>query len=506
VTRRTWATIIFVVWAGSLGWLAKRELFRSTSDRLAAAALAVPPGTDFYRLDLGGQQVGMASTTWDTLGPRLRITDLLLLSMPAGARVTHARARTSAIVNRALRLDTLDVVLDVDNRHLTAHGAVTGDSVLILTVSAGPLTQSTRVTLHQPLVLPSVLPLRLALGGALKTGRSVSMLVFDPLTLSARDVAATIAAETTFVVTDSAGFDSTTMAWTAARLDTVRSFEIDELAAGRTTRTWVDADGRLVAALSPAGFGWTRSAYEIAYDNFRAHPPRAVASRRDTVLASTAREAGLTPTGSGSAELRLRVRRLDLNRLTLAGGRQELRGDTLVVRREDTDALTATYKLPAPPPGLAPWLTPEPLIPSAAPSVVAQARTLLGRETDPGRAARLLLDWVSHHVHPGVGTPLPVALAALAGQPGDCNEAVALYVSLARALGLPARAAAGLLDEHGRFYYHAWAEVYLGAWVAVDPLLDQMPADAGHVRFAVGAFADPFELVRVIGRVGLDIL
>src|SRR5204863_7954581 len=33
------------------------------------------------------------------------------------------------------------------------------------------------------------------------------------------------------------------------------------------------------------------------------------------------------------------------------------------------------------------------------------------------------------------------------------------YVALARAAGLPARTAAGLVPVHGRFYYHAWAEV-----------------------------------------------
>src|SRR2546426_3966679 len=70
----------------------------------------------------------------------------------------------------------------------------------------------------------------------------------------------------------------------------------------------------------------------------------------------------------------------------------------------------------------------------------------------------------------------PGALRALEARLGDCNEHAVLYVALARAAGLPARTAAGLVPVHGRFYYHAWAEVYLGDWVAVDPMLDEFPA------------------------------
>jgi hypothetical protein len=65
---------------------------------------------------------------------------------------------------------------------------------------------------------------------------------------------------------------------------------------------------------------------------------------------------------------------------------------------------------------------------------------------------------------------------------------------------------AGLLADRGRFYYHAWAEVYLGDWVPVDPMLGEAPADAGHVRLMIDAFAEPLALGGVIGHVGLDSL
>ena len=44
MNRRRWVIAILAAWVLSLGWLVKREVFRPTGARLAAAALAVPPG------------------------------------------------------------------------------------------------------------------------------------------------------------------------------------------------------------------------------------------------------------------------------------------------------------------------------------------------------------------------------------------------------------------------------------------------------------------------------
>src|SRR3989442_12577793 len=63
------------------------------------------------------------------------------------------------------------------------------------------------------------------------------------------------------------------MAWVPVRFDTVRAFRMDEETNGVETSAWIDAQGRVVRATSPVGFTMERSAFEIAYENFR---------RRDT--------------------------------------------------------------------------------------------------------------------------------------------------------------------------------------------------------------------------------
>jgi transglutaminase-like putative cysteine protease len=101
---------------------------------------------------------------------------------------------------------------------------------------------------------------------------------------------------------------------------------------------------------------------------------------------------------------------------------------------------------------------------------------------------------------------VPSALDVFEMRRGDANEHTVLFAALARAVGLPARTAAGLVYLDGKFYYHAWPEVYLNGWVAVDPTFGQFPADAAHLRLALGGLARQLELARVIGRLTIEVL
>ena len=110
---------------------------------------------------------------------------------------------------------------------------------------------------------------------------------------------------------------------------------------------------------------------------------------------------------------------------------------------------------------------------------------------------------------------MPSALEVLRTKVGDCNEHTALYVAMARALGIPARIAVGLVYVRGitgAFYYHAWPEVYLdegggrGLWLPVDPTLNQFPADATHIRLARGGLDKQAAILPLIGHLKLTVL
>jgi transglutaminase-like putative cysteine protease len=107
---------------------------------------------------------------------------------------------------------------------------------------------------------------------------------------------------------------------------------------------------------------------------------------------------------------------------------------------------------------------------------------------------------------------LPSAREVLRTKIADCNEHTALYVAMARALGIPARIAVGLTFVRGAFYYHAWPEVYLeagsnrGYWLPVDPTLNQFPADATHLRLARGGLDRQAAILPLIGRMKMEVL
>jgi hypothetical protein len=110
---------------------------------------------------------------------------------------------------------------------------------------------------------------------------------------------------------------------------------------------------------------------------------------------------------------------------------------------------------------------------------------------------------------------LPSAREVLRTKVGDCNEHTALYVAMARALGIPARIAVGLVfvrGAQGAFYYHAWPEVYIdagrgrGYWLPVDPTFNQFPADTTHLRLARGGLDKQAAILPLIGRLRMTVL
>ena len=512
MSRRTLVVVMLGAWIVSLGWLVKREVFPPTGTRLAEAALRVPPGAVYYRLAVAERQVGFASSTIDTSGTNVRVTDVLVLQVPAVGTLHHTTAMSRATLSRTLRLERVDARFEGDGGRFAARGLVNGDTVLTVNLASTTDTATTRMPLVRPIVLPSMLPLRLAFGGELKPGKVYTSAVFDPTLLAQRVVDVTMAAESTLVVPDSAAFDSTAMAWVAVHFDTVRAFRIEERSGGSPTTAWIDAQGHIVRAANTAGFSMERTAFELAYVNFRHRDTVRVARASATpgpgeVVATTALVAHAPPPSRRDTLSLLRVRLVGAapGGPDFTTGRQRLTGDTLVVRRQAGAELTARYRLPASDPGLAPFLAPEPWIESEDARIRTQARLIVGGEADPARAAQLIHDWVAGHVAAKV-VPAAGAAQVLESRSGDCNERTVLYVALARAVGLPARTVAGLLYRGGRYYYHAWPEVYLGDWVAVDPTLDQFPADAAHLRFVVGGLARQAGLVHLIGSLKLEVL
>jgi len=154
---------------------------------------------------------------------------------------------------------------------------------------------------------------------------------------------------------------------------------------------------------------------------------------------------------------------------------------------------------------LAESVGPSPFIQSDDPRILAAAREVIGGETNSWRAALKLAEWVDASVENKAVASVPSAVDVLHTRRGDCNEHTVLYVAMARAVGLPAKADIGIVYQRGFFYYHAWPEVYVGKWVRMDPTLGQDTADATHIKLSEGELYRWADILPAIRQLKLEV-
>ena len=519
MSRRGLAAVaILILWVAGLGFLIRREVFRPDTERFAELGLRVNPGATYYAVMREGRHIGFASTTIDTTETGIQIVEYLVADVPSGDRTHRATARTRIRLSRAMRVRDFHVQIEAGQGPVTATGEMEGDSVITVVVQtdAAAPADTQRVAVTGPVLLPTMIPLAVALEKHPAVGETHSVPVFDPVARALKAATVRIAAESLFVIHDSSTYNAATGRWEALLPDTVRAWQLaggDEgLVAG-----WVDAQGRLVRGTQLGQLTLERMPYELAFENWqsgkrdRADP---TVPDDEDILESTALAAGVRA-GRALDEMRVTLRGVDLVGLDLASERQSVRGDTVYVVREGRAAMTPRYRLGgimrsiedrAARLAMQKHLQAEPLIEAMDPDIRDLAGRLRRGERDPRIVAERIHRWVHDSLAKRTTFGVPSARAVLAARAGDANEHTQLYVALARAASLPARVAAGLVHLDGKFYYHAWPEIYLGDWVAVDPTLDQFPADAAHLRFVAGGLDRQAELLRLMGTLDIDVL
>jgi hypothetical protein len=285
--------------------------------------------------------------------------------------------------------------------------------------------------------------------------------------------------------------------------DTVRAWQVAAQTAGSFSG-WIDEQGRIVET-TQLGFDLRRMPYEVAFENWRNDSTHLAAVTDDRDILETTAIAANARMSARVASLRVRLAGVELAGLDLNGPNQHLSGDTLILSQTADTALVTARRVPYRSPDTT-ASNPQPLLESVSRDVVMLARRLRKTERDPRVIAERLNTWVHDSIAPRITFGVPDALQVLKSRSGDCNEHTQLFVALARAVGLPSRVAAGLAYVNGKFYYHAWPEIYLNDWVAVDPTFGQFPADAAHLRLVVGGLARQTELLRLMGNLKIDVL
>lgn len=239
--RRTLAAAVLVCWIAGVVALARRRHDVSDSELLARGVLRLAPATYFYALYQNSQQIGSASSAIDTTARGFIARDIVRARMPMVSDSQSITAMSTAYLTHGFALDSFAL-------------SVSGEQ--------HPFRLQGKPEPHSGVLLPTLAPIALMLMREPQTGASTERWLYNPVARRVERVTMSIVAESLFHVVDSAAFDSTRHEWIGAHFDTVRSWKV--ATPSRAISTWVDSQGRIVAASESGGLSLVRTTYEIA--------------------------------------------------------------------------------------------------------------------------------------------------------------------------------------------------------------------------------------------------
>lgn len=476
--------LVLCAWIATMAVLVHRALLEASpnfSSSLPRYGSSAEWRGVYYRNEKIGFTVSQTVPTDE--GFELQEDGRLQMSL-LGAR-NMVSIRTRAQVDREFAVRTFEFTLDPGSGGTTVRGTIQGRR-LHLAISTGAGTHEEDRELAEIPVLPLNFARRLADAG-LRPGAHYTWTIFDPATLGSSPMTIDVGSRELVNVN-------------RRRLP---AFRVDANYAGLKTTSWITDTGEVVLERSPMGFETVR---ETQMDAQTLAVPFNV--RNDLLSASA-----IVPTGKRQIVEPRDVRRLTLrlsgvvvDQTDMNGAGQAVDGDVVEIR--DAQSLKAAQTDL----DVSKFVQPESLIESTSPEIVAEAEAAVRNVNGDRARAERLTRHVNAILEKKPTVSVPSAREVLRTRVGDCNEHTVLYVALARAVGIPARIAVGLVSVHGAFYYHAWPEVYLaegrtrGLWLPVDPTLNEFPADATHLRLARGGLEQQARILPLIGALRIEII
>jgi len=159
---------------------------------------------------------------------------------------------------------------------------------------------------------------------------------------------------------------------------------------------------------------------------------------------------------------------------------------------------------------------PNDLIQIDDPAVIKMSQQVVPDEQDPRKIALALERFVHEQISTkNFSTAFATAAEVAQYKEGDCTEHAVLLAALARARGIPARVAIGLVyvKSMGGFGYHMWTEAFIdNRWRALDATLATGGIGAAHLKLAhsnlqgASAFSCFLPVANVLGQLEIEVL
>jgi transglutaminase-like putative cysteine protease len=490
---RSLSLVMLVAWVASMAVLVNRSYLQASPANLATdlaryGSTAVWRGV-YYR----GEKIGFTVSQTVRTDTGFELQEDGRLQMLLLGQDSAATLHTTARVDQNFALRSFEFSLDPGTGPIKVTGTVGEQGpphILHIAITSSGSTRTEERSLPQPPIMSLNLSRVLASRG-ITPGSRYEWAVFDPATLRNAPVEVVVGRREVVRGTDGG---------------IVPAFRVEMTFQGLMTTSWITDTGDVIKEESPLGLMTVREPRERAQG--LAVPGRVQADLLQMSAVVPAMRQRIDEPRAVRL-LRMRVEGVELSNPDLSGAGQRVDDGVLEIR--DAQLLSAG---PADV-DVARYLNPEPLIESDAPEIRAEAELAVrGVEGARARAERLTR-YVNALLDKKPTVSLPSAREVLRTKVGDCNEHTALYVAMARAIGIPARIAVGLVyvrGVQGAFYYHAWPEVYLdegggrGLWLPVDPTFNEFPADATHLRLARGGLDKQTAIIPLLGRLKITVL
>jgi hypothetical protein len=389
---------------------------------------------------------------------------------------------------RGYRLLSFDFTYISPSGNVSAKGEREGKSLRIEIISLSGKSEMV-IPVGESLIPVSLLPRWLS-AKSLEEGKVYKVPVLDPISVIAGSGGAvpdsinTIAGRKRIDLTSLGSFDT---------------WRVESDILGVRMTSWITEDGRLIKQISPPDMTAVREkAGTSPYQGITEYDVTESTSIRANKELKDARKI---------KHMKVEIMGLEPEYgFELSDGyRQSSNGNVVVINVHNISRLKS-YKIPNRDPRFAPYLKADNSIQSGDKEIISKSREILGGEKDALKAVEKLNRWVYKNLKKTGTASIPNARDVLKSGSGDCNEHSALFAALARAAGIPTKTVSGTIYLDGRFYYHAWNEVYVGEWIAVDPTFGQVPADATHIKFVSGDLTKGSVIINAVGKINLKIL
>ena len=481
---------ILVLWLVMIGLLIKKTSFdnRKNGGTISEkkSQLQASFEREWMEIYLKKKKVGYSVRSTSPAGEGFLISEEIYMRLNLLGQANSISTVTQSIVDDRFRLKSFVFRMKSGIVTFQVAGKVNGNRMILKTGQGRKKTTHT-IRLKDPPVIGAGVA-GFFKGRELKVGESFKFPVFDPATMTQKDAVFTVKSEERIVI-NRIGYD-------ALRLEA-------ELF-GRPMTFWLDRDGTVLKEEGFMGFTLVKSSVGRADKDIESSGGedfyRLASINPDRKLPRADRLTYLKVEMSG-------FEKNDFDTGILDRGRQKYHSGILEVFKEKRLSKPG-YSIPYSDDlqNMRRFLSPEPGISSDHEEIVKKARAIVRDNRNPGVAMEKIVSWVYWNLKKKPVVAVPDSLEILRTMVGDCNEHAVLVTALLRAIGIPARVCVGLVYGRGAFYYHAWTEGYEGQWISMDATLNQMPADATHIKLVQGGLDKQVDIIGLIGNLKLKVV